>query len=113
MWSRLVSNQRPSACEADALPLSYETESPTEQVERRRRLARGVLSTRICEDLTVAHAAGYGRAMVQRVLAAVAGLTGVLALAACGGGATVTQSGTTPSVAAETTASESAAQKTS
>jgi len=24
-WSRLVSNQRPSACEADALPLSYET----------------------------------------------------------------------------------------
>lgn len=25
-WSRLGSNQRPSACEADALPLSYETE---------------------------------------------------------------------------------------
>ena len=25
LWSRLVSNQRPSACEADALPLSYET----------------------------------------------------------------------------------------
>jgi len=49
--------------------------------------------------------------MVQRVLAAVAGLTGVLALAACGGGATVTQSGTTPSVSAQTTASESAAQE--
>ena len=59
----------------------------------------------------MAHAVGYGRAMVQRVLAAVAGLTGVLALAACGGGATVTQSGTTPSVAAQTTASESAAQE--
>src|SRR6478609_1456542 len=28
-WSRLVSNQRPSACEADALPLSYETRFPT------------------------------------------------------------------------------------
>ena len=25
MWSQLGSNQRPSACEADALPLSYET----------------------------------------------------------------------------------------
>lgn len=25
LWSRLGSNQRPSACEADALPLSYET----------------------------------------------------------------------------------------
>ena len=41
----------------------------------------------------MAHAAGYRRAMVQRVLAAVAGLTAVLALAARGGGATVTQSG--------------------
>lgn len=26
LWSQLVSNQRPSACEADALPLSYGTE---------------------------------------------------------------------------------------
>ena len=29
-WSRLVSNQRPSACEADALPLSYETGNDVE-----------------------------------------------------------------------------------
>lgn len=29
-WSRLGSNQRPSACEADALPLSYETGESTE-----------------------------------------------------------------------------------
>jgi hypothetical protein len=32
-WSRLVSNQRPSACEADALPLSYETENALNEVE--------------------------------------------------------------------------------
>jgi hypothetical protein len=55
-----------------------------------------------------AHAAGYGRAMVHRVVAAIAGLTDVLALATCGGGATVTQSGTTPSAAEQTTASKSA-----
>ena len=49
-WSRLVSNQRPSACEADALPLSYETgvvPSTIERSERRRRLARSALSARI------------------------------------------------------------------
>ena len=39
-WSRLGSNQRPSACEADALPLSYETEGVGRMAERRRRLAR-------------------------------------------------------------------------
>ena len=55
-----------------------------------------------------AHAAGYGRAMVHRVVAAIAGLTDVLALATCGGGATVTQSGTAPSAAEQTTASKSA-----
>src|SRR5687768_10991566 len=49
-WSRLVSNQRPSACEADALPLSYETgdlprRRVIERAERRRRLAREDTST--------------------------------------------------------------------
>ena len=36
-WSRLVSNQRPSACEADALPLSYETEGGAHQKVSIRR----------------------------------------------------------------------------
>ena len=40
-WSRLVSNQRPSACEADALPLSYETR----EVDRTGR-TRSKISTR-------------------------------------------------------------------
>ena len=48
--------------------------------------------------------------MVHRVVAAIVGLTAVLGLAACGGGATVTQSGTTPSAAVPTTASKSATQ---
>jgi hypothetical protein len=47
LWSRLVSNQRPSACEADALPLSYETGELDRTIERRRRLARSGLSPRI------------------------------------------------------------------
>ena len=37
LWSRLGSNQRPSACEADALPLSYET--GIGRVERGRGLS--------------------------------------------------------------------------
>jgi hypothetical protein len=37
-WSRLGSNQRPSACEADALPLSHGTGA---ERQRGRRLARG------------------------------------------------------------------------
>ena len=40
-WSRLGSNQRPPACEAGALPLSYETECLG---ERRRRLTRDGIS---------------------------------------------------------------------
>ena len=40
-WSRLGSNQRPPACEAGALPLSYETEC---RGERRRRLTRDGIS---------------------------------------------------------------------
>ena len=44
-WSRLVSNQRPSACEADALPLSYET--GFRRVERGRRLTRNAVHPRI------------------------------------------------------------------
>ena len=42
-WSRLGSNQRPPACEAGALPLSYETGLPSG--ERRRRLTRDGVST--------------------------------------------------------------------
>ena len=43
-WSRLVSNQRPSACEADALPLSYETgDTVNHTTDGRRRLTRGWL----------------------------------------------------------------------
>ncbi len=41
-WSRLGSNQRPPACEAGALPLSYETACRTG--ERRRRLTRDGIS---------------------------------------------------------------------
>jgi hypothetical protein len=48
--------------------------------------------------------------MVQRVVAVVAGLTALLAVAACGGGPTVRQSGSSPSVAERTTTSEPAAQ---
>jgi hypothetical protein len=48
--------------------------------------------------------------MIQRVVAAVAGLTAVLSVGACGGGATVTQSGDSPSVAAQTTSPEPAPQ---
>ena len=40
LWSRLGSNQRPSACEADALPLSHGT-------ERGKTLTRGVAANRI------------------------------------------------------------------
>src|SRR6202012_2427866 len=39
-WSRLGSNQRPPACEAGALPLSYETGAAG---ERRRRLTCAAL----------------------------------------------------------------------
>lgn len=42
-WSRLGSNQRPPACEAGALPLSYETEMPrrrTSKVNTRRHHGR-------------------------------------------------------------------------
>jgi hypothetical protein len=46
--------------------------------------------------------------VIQRALAVVAGLTVVLTLAACGGGASGKQSGTTPSVATQTTLSKSA-----
>src|ERR1700682_829942 len=50
-WSRLGSNQRPSACEADALPLSHGTgwaaTTRIERAERRRRLARTAVSARI------------------------------------------------------------------
>ena len=48
--------------------------------------------------------------MIQRVVAAVAGLTAVLSVGACGGGATATQSGDRPSVAAQTASPEPAPQ---
>jgi hypothetical protein len=51
-WSRLVSNQRPSACEADALPLSYETEGPTETGRTTSKTSTRGLPTRTREDLT-------------------------------------------------------------
>jgi hypothetical protein len=46
-WSRLVSNQRPSACEADALPLSYETREHRSVIDGRRRLTRRAARPRI------------------------------------------------------------------
>ncbi len=49
LWSRLGSNQRPSACEADALPLSHGT-------ERGKTLTRGVAVDRIaCSDSFMSH----------------------------------------------------------
>src|SRR3954469_13131038 len=54
-WSRLVSNQRPSACEADALPLSYETrwrahhdggDSPTRNTNTTQPSGRNALVAR-------------------------------------------------------------------
>ena len=51
----------------------------------------------------MAHAAGYGRAMGHRVVAATGIFTTALALAACGGGGTVAQFGSTSSLAAQTT----------
>jgi hypothetical protein len=53
----------------------------------------------------MAHAAGYRRAMGHRVVEAAGIFTTAFALAACGGGSTVTQSGSTPSVAGHTTES--------
>lgn len=45
LWSRLGSNQRPSACEADALPLSHGT-------ERGKTLTRGAAANRIACPIT-------------------------------------------------------------
>jgi len=50
-----------------------------------------------------AYAAGYGRAMAQRLLAAVAVLSAVFVLAACGGVSTGTQSGNARSATGRTT----------
>jgi hypothetical protein len=49
--------------------------------------------------------------MIQRVLAAVAALTAVVVLAACGGGSTGVQAGRTSSTAVQTMVSEPAAQE--
>ncbi len=99
-WSRLVSNQRPSACEADALPLSYETGELDRTIERGRRLARSGLSPRIlkagiaCAPRGTSHVhraepalPGYGHAVAdrgERVRVVVAGVAFTLALAGCG-----------------------------
>jgi hypothetical protein len=40
-WSRLVSNQRPSACEADALPLSYGTGYSTRRTRQKTNMQHG------------------------------------------------------------------------
>jgi hypothetical protein len=98
-WSRLVSNQRPSACEADALPLSYETGEldrtgrTTSKTSTQGPLDPNSLCCSRAQTLHVRRAdralRGYGRAMVrhlERVLTAVA----VMALAgACGDRVTV------------------------
>src|SRR5258705_8328152 len=79
-WSRLVSNQRPSACEADALPLSYETR----EVDRTGRTTSKIITRgRVRGTPVRAHTPGYCRAMVQRLLTAVAMFAAVLMLAAC------------------------------
>ena len=39
-WARLVSNQRPPACKAGALPLSYAPEAPAPKDARSRSQAR-------------------------------------------------------------------------
>jgi hypothetical protein len=63
LWSRLVSNQRPSACEADALPLSYETG----EVDRKGRTTSKI-STRGAVDPNPQgrHCVHMQRAMVAR-----------------------------------------------
>jgi hypothetical protein len=58
----------------------------------------------------MARAAGYGRAMVHRVVPAVGGFTAILALAGCGGGSSALQAESAPSTAAPTSASEPAAR---
>ena len=64
----MVSNHRPSACEADALPLSYETEWG---VERGRTLARVQDPVRICLDPRVREPPHpYRRGMLRAVLIA-------------------------------------------
>lgn len=53
VWSRLGSNQRPSACEADALPLSHGTGA---ERQRGRRLARSVPAPNVLPRPVIAKA---------------------------------------------------------
>ena len=102
-WSRLVSNQRPSACEADALPLSYETGRSTEQVERRRRLARKALSTRIRADTNASTRSGLWSRDGAASSRGGCRVDGGFVLAACSGGSTGTQSDNVRSTTGRTT----------
>ena len=79
-WSRLVSNQRPSACEADALPLSYETR----EVDRTGRTTSKIITRgRVDPNPRGRHCAHIQQVMVARwcsvLLAAVAVFAAVLA----------------------------------